>query len=190
MIKSKCVSSVTAESFFQKLAIGALVFGSIHLPAQSDPKRCEQLDCVIALTLASKAFDRANLEIQKNNAHRAHELRMGFWDVDSFSKHCPEVKKLALRMTDLGLAADSKPPTESTYADWPKRSVTNIPNCPFGMKCILVKGGGAGIGQGHGMPHVFVVPKGGGAGIGEGHGKPHVFVVPDDIKLPANPVLK
>jgi hypothetical protein len=38
------------------------------------------------------------------------------------------------------------------------------------MKCILVNGGGAGIGQGHGMPHVFVVP--------------------DDIKLPANPVLK
>jgi hypothetical protein len=173
VIKPKFVGIFMAVSFYQMIALSTLALGSSHLRAQSDAKPSEQLSCTLALKLASMAFNRANSEKRKKNEHLAYELRLGFWDVYSLYTHCPEVNRLAMRLTAMGLAADSKPPVGSTYAGplvWPKGSEAPIQNCPPGMKCGWIKGGGTGIGQ--------------------GSEKQDVFVVPRDFQLPANPAGK
>lgn len=173
MITPRLVGIVMGASFYQISALSALAFGPSHLRAQSDIKPPEQLSCTLALQLASKAFDRANSEKRKKNEQLAYELRHGFWDIYTLSTHCSEVNRLAMRLAAMGLAADSKPPVESPYAGplvWPKGSEAPILNCPTGMKCGWIKGGGTGIGQGHEKPYVFVVPK--------------------DFQLPANPAAK
>jgi hypothetical protein len=100
------------------------------------PAHAQKIDCAVAKVIAGRAYERLSKAIDQGKDQVAMANKLGFWDIEEYSRDCQSVRALANALTSSGLRKDDviHPPAPLPQ---PSGGVVSVPGVPTGNQLAL-----------------------------------------------------